>query len=69
MAVSDKITMAALYPRYAAFLRAADTVVLETGSTGLGLNSDDTSRRREGGTEFCGVNRLGDACRVRYRAG
>jgi indolepyruvate decarboxylase len=26
---SDKITMAALYPRYAAFLRAGDTVVLE----------------------------------------
>jgi indolepyruvate decarboxylase len=34
---SDKITMAALYPRYAAFLRAGDTVVLETGSTSLGL--------------------------------
>jgi indolepyruvate decarboxylase len=34
---SDKITMAALYPRYAAFLRAGDTVVLETGSSTLGL--------------------------------
>ena len=34
---SDKITMAALYPRYASFLRAGDTVVLETGSTSLGL--------------------------------
>jgi indolepyruvate decarboxylase len=34
---SDKITMAALYPRYAAFLRAGDTVVLETGSTTLGV--------------------------------
>jgi indolepyruvate decarboxylase len=34
---SDKITMAALYPRYAAFLRAGDTVVLETGSSSLGL--------------------------------
>jgi len=34
---SDKITMAALYPRYAAFLRAGDTVALETGSTSLGL--------------------------------
>jgi indolepyruvate decarboxylase len=34
---SDKITMATLYPRYAAFLRAGDTVVLETGSTSLGL--------------------------------
>ena len=34
---SDKITMAALYPRYAAFLRAGDTVVLETGSMSLGL--------------------------------
>jgi indolepyruvate decarboxylase len=33
---SDKITMAALYPRYAAFLRAGDTVVLETGSSSLG---------------------------------
>jgi indolepyruvate decarboxylase len=36
---SDKITMAALYPRYAAFLRAGDTVVLETGSTSLGLTT------------------------------
>jgi indolepyruvate decarboxylase len=34
---SDKITMAALYPRYAAFLCAGDTVVLETGSTSLGV--------------------------------
>jgi indolepyruvate decarboxylase len=34
---SDKITMEALYPRYAAFLRARDTVVLETGSTSLGV--------------------------------
>jgi indolepyruvate decarboxylase len=34
---SDKLTMAAPYPRYAAFLRAGDTVVLETGSTSLGL--------------------------------
>jgi indolepyruvate decarboxylase len=34
---SDKITMAALYPRYAAFLRAGDTLVLETGSTSLGV--------------------------------
>jgi indolepyruvate decarboxylase len=34
---SDKITMAALYPRYAAFLRAGDTVVLETGSSSLGV--------------------------------
>jgi indolepyruvate decarboxylase len=34
---SDKITMAALYPRYAAFLRARDTVVLETGSSSLGV--------------------------------
>jgi hypothetical protein len=29
---SDRITMDALYPRYAAFLRAGDTVVLETAS-------------------------------------
>jgi indolepyruvate decarboxylase len=29
--------MAALYPRYAAFLRAGDTVVLETGSSSLGV--------------------------------
>src|SRR5262245_26878714 len=34
---SDKITMATLYPRYAAFLRVGDTVVVETGSTSLGL--------------------------------
>jgi indolepyruvate decarboxylase len=34
---SDKITMDALYPRYAAFLRAGDTVVLETGSTSPGI--------------------------------
>jgi indolepyruvate decarboxylase len=34
---SDEITMAALYPRYAAFLRAGDTVVLETGSSSLGV--------------------------------
>jgi indolepyruvate decarboxylase len=34
---SDKITMDALYPRYTAFLRAGDTVVLETGSTSLGI--------------------------------
>jgi indolepyruvate decarboxylase len=34
---SDKITMAALYPRYAAFLRAGDTIVLETGSSSLGM--------------------------------
>ena len=34
---SDKITMDALYPRYAAFLRAGDPVVLETGSTSPGI--------------------------------
>jgi indolepyruvate decarboxylase len=34
---SDKITMAALHPRYAAFLRDRDTVVLETGSSSLGV--------------------------------
>ena len=34
---SEKITMAALYPRCAAFLRAGDTVVLETGSSSLGV--------------------------------
>jgi indolepyruvate decarboxylase len=34
---SDKITMEALYPRYAAFIRAGDTVVLETGSSSLGM--------------------------------
>jgi indolepyruvate decarboxylase len=34
---SDKITMATLYPRYAAFLRTGDTVVLETGSSSLGV--------------------------------
>jgi indolepyruvate decarboxylase len=34
---SDRITMDALYPRYAAFLRAGDTVVVETGSSTLGM--------------------------------
>jgi indolepyruvate decarboxylase len=34
---SDRITMDALYPRYAGFIRAQDTVVLETGSSTLGL--------------------------------
>ena len=34
---SDRITMDALYPRYAAFIRAGDTVVLETGSSTLGI--------------------------------
>jgi indolepyruvate decarboxylase len=34
---SDKITMNALYPRFAGFIRAGDTVVLETGSTSLGI--------------------------------
>jgi indolepyruvate decarboxylase len=35
---TDKITMAALYPRYAAFIRSGDTVVLETGSSTLGIS-------------------------------
>jgi indolepyruvate decarboxylase len=34
---SDKITMDALYSRYAAFIQAGDTVVLESGSSSLGL--------------------------------
>jgi indolepyruvate decarboxylase len=34
---SDRISMQALYPRYASFLRAGDTVVLETGSSTLGM--------------------------------
>ncbi len=34
---SEPVSMAALYPRYAAFLRAGDTVVLETGSSTSGL--------------------------------
>jgi indolepyruvate decarboxylase len=34
---SNKITMDALYPTYAAFIRPGDTVVLETGSTSLGM--------------------------------
>ena len=34
---SDRITMDALYPRYAAFIRAGDTAVLETGSSTLGI--------------------------------
>ena len=34
---SDRITMNALYPRYSAFIQAGDTVVLETGSSTLGI--------------------------------
>lgn len=34
---SDKITMDALYSRYAAFIRPGDSVVLESGSSSLGL--------------------------------
>lgn len=34
---SDRITMDALYPRYAGFIQKGDTVVLETGSSTLGL--------------------------------
>jgi len=34
---SDKITMDALYSRYAAFIRPGDSVVLESGSTSLGV--------------------------------
>ena len=58
---SDRITMDALYPRYAAFLRPGDTVVIETGSTSLGIHVDNTARRRQtGGTGSMGINRLGD---------
>lgn len=35
---SDKITMAALYPRYAGFVRNGDFVVLETGSSSAGFS-------------------------------
>jgi indolepyruvate decarboxylase len=35
---SDKITMDALYPRYAAFIQPGDHVVLESGSSSLGLS-------------------------------
>jgi indolepyruvate decarboxylase len=34
---SDKITMEALYSRYAAFIRPGDSIVLESGSSSLGL--------------------------------
>jgi indolepyruvate decarboxylase len=34
---SDKITMEALYPRYAAFIRSGDNVVLESGSSSFGV--------------------------------
>jgi indolepyruvate decarboxylase len=34
---SDKITMDQLYPRYAAFIRPGDNVVLESGSSTLGV--------------------------------
>ncbi len=33
----DKITMDALYPRFAAFIRPGDIVVMETGSSSLGM--------------------------------
>jgi indolepyruvate decarboxylase len=36
---SDKITMDALYPRYAAFIRRGDNVVLESGSSSFGVTS------------------------------
>jgi indolepyruvate decarboxylase len=36
-ASSDKITMDALYARYAAFIQPGDSVVLESGSSSLGL--------------------------------
>jgi indolepyruvate decarboxylase len=36
-ASSDKITMDALYPRFAAFIRPGDIVVVETGSSSLGM--------------------------------
>jgi indolepyruvate decarboxylase len=35
---SDKITMDALYYRYAAFIRSGDNVVLESGSSSIGLS-------------------------------
>jgi indolepyruvate decarboxylase len=35
---SDKITMDALYPRYAAFIRPGDNVVLESGSSSFGIS-------------------------------
>jgi indolepyruvate decarboxylase len=34
---SDKITMDALYPRYAKFIRSGDNVVLESGSSSFGV--------------------------------
>jgi indolepyruvate decarboxylase len=34
---SDKITMDALYPRYAKFIQSGDNVVLETGSSSFGI--------------------------------
>jgi indolepyruvate decarboxylase len=34
---SDNVTMDGLYPSYAAFIRPGDTVVLETGSSSLGI--------------------------------
>ena len=34
---SDKITMDALYPRYAKFIRSGDNVVLESGSSSFGI--------------------------------
>lgn len=37
-AAQDKITMEALYPRYAAFVQPGDNVVLETGSSTIGFS-------------------------------
>ena len=34
---SDKITMDALYPRYARFIQSGDNVVLESGSSSFGV--------------------------------
>ena len=67
---SDKITMDALYPRYAAFLRPGDTVVLETGSTSLGVTPmilPDGVRVEA--QVLWGVDRLGDTRCVRRRHG
>ena len=63
---SDRISMEALYPRYAAFLRAGDTVVLETGSSTSGLTPmtlpDDV---RVEVPSLVGIDRLGDGRRSR----
>ena len=67
---SDKITMEALYPRYAAFIRSGDTVVLETGSSSSRNDADGAGGRCAGRSPSpLGLDRLGDPRSLRHGAG